>query len=426
MRLLSEKTVAQLLQAITAEQCQRLLHALTQALASLASQKGKTEPLIHQPLRSHIATKDGHVSLFMPASDTTTTGIKIVTVPGPGGDGINGVINVFSPEGRLKGLLSATEVTAFRTALATMSLLTCYQRIVPYAEHIRITIFGAGKQAEWHARLVLLVLLSLLHPLSDESGEKKSTGISISITFINRSRKRLAKLAENLAVPVLQQRYSPALREVNFLAREDTPDFELKLRSILWSTNVIFCCTPSTQPLFPQSYLDQPPPPDLTGDDEDVRRPPTMHGSGVGESDEESRKRSRFIALIGSYQPHMQEVEAATLLSGDCNTIFVDSKEACLKEAGELIMASEQGSPFELVEIAQLFSPHNDRTATASTHTITRTDSSSPEAGVRRLMPGPHNVIFKCVGMGIMDLVVAKVLLEIAEEAQLGMLVDDF
>jgi ornithine cyclodeaminase/alanine dehydrogenase-like protein (mu-crystallin family) len=388
MLLLPERTVAQLLRGITPEQFRRLLQALTQALAKFALQKeGKATPWIHQPQRSHITTKDGHVSLFMPASDTTATGIKIVTVAGKGNGGINGVINIFSPEGRLKGLLSATEVTAFRTALATMSLLTHCRHILPAQE--RIVIFGAGKQAEWHARLALLVLHA-------PDSEVKS----ISITFVNRSRERLGKLAHVLGLPELQRCY-PALREVNFLAREDTPDFEQRLRSVVSSSDMIFCCTPSTQPLFPHSYLDS-----------------TNEGGSVGKTSGDdgtsspSSSKSRFLALIGSYQPHMQEVESATLLSGEHGTIFVDSKEACLKEAGELIMA--KGQDYQLVEVAQLFSP-DDHGASAAAR-------KSPGVPVR---PG-RNVIFKCVGMGIMDLVVGKVLLEIAHEMRLGTWVGDF
>jgi ornithine cyclodeaminase/alanine dehydrogenase-like protein (mu-crystallin family) len=348
MLLLPEKDLAQLLRSLTTEQCQRILGALSNALGVLSAQElsSGSEKLIHQPLRSHIVTKDGDTSLFMPASDTSTTGIKIVAIPAHGG-GVEGVINILSPRGKLLGVLSAAEVTAFRTALATMTLFTRCESIPKK----NIIIFGSGRQAEWHARLALLLF-------SDEIE---------SITFINRGRKRLEQIANDL-FSELRQRHPKV--SMNILAKEGTPGYDTELQSVLSSSNVLFCCTPSTEPLFPSAYL---------------------------QSDTERR----FISLIGSYKPHMQEVDTETLLSGG-GTIYVDSKEACLEESGELIKA--RVSKEQLVEIGELFVPG------AQSKTV------PPARGV--------NVVFKCVGMGIMDLVVAKTLLDIAHDLGIGRAVD--
>lgn len=354
MRLLPERDISQLLRSLTQEKCGRLLNAMTQSLSSFSAQSASetSEKSIHQPLRSSIVTKGNDTSLFMPASNNTTTGIKIVTMPGDGGN-IVAVINVFTPNGKLTGLLSAAEVTAFRTALATMTLFSLYNS----GKRENIVVFGSGKQAEWHARLALLLFPQ----------EVKK------VTFVNRGRKRLEQINNGLLAE-LRQRY-PGLR-TEILAQEGTPDYAEKLQSELASSDVIFCCTPSTEPLFPYSYL---------------------------EPKGNEQWKQRFISLIGSYKPHMQEVDTQTILSGG-GKIFVDSKEACLEESGELIRAKV--SEDQLIEIGQLFTPSYGSTSVS--------------------IPDRSNMIFKCVGMGIMDLVIANTLLDIAKELNIGVEMDGF
>jgi len=353
MLLLPEKDVSQLLHRLTSTQCQELLNALTSALGAFSGEKTTScQTVIHQPIRSHIVTKAGNASLFMPVSDTSTTAIKVVTISGNGGE-LNGIINVFSPEGRLMGLLGAVEATAFRTALATMSLFTRCTSL----RKTRVVIFGSGNQAEWHARLALLLV---------------PEEVKI-ITFINRGRQRLEKLSRRL-LPQLQQRYPNVY--INILPKEGTEDFDGRLRSELSASDVIFCCTPSTEPLFPHFYL---------------------------QSTDNGAFKPRFISMIGSYKPHMQEIDSTTLLSGG-GRIYVDSKEACLEESGELIKANVRAE--QLVEIGELFVPQQ------KLEEVT--------------VPRGCNVVFKCVGMGIMDLVIGRKLLDIASESGFGNRIDGF
>ena len=353
MLLLPEKDVSQLLRRLTSTQCQELLNDLTGALGAFSGEKNKSgQTLIHQPIRSHIVTKAGNASLFMPVSDTSTTGIKVVTISGDGGE-LNGTISVFSPEGRLIGLLGAVEATAFRTALATMTLFTRCTSL----RRKRVVIFGSGNQAEWHARLALILVPEEIE----------------TITFINRGRERLDRLTRSL-LPQLQQHYPNIC--ISILPKDGTEGFDGKLRSELSASDVIFCCTPSTEPLFPHSYLQS--------TDSGVFKP-------------------RFISMIGSYKPHMQEIDSTTLLSGG-GKIYVDSKEACLEESGELIKANIRAE--QLVEIGELFVPQQ----------------KLEEVKVSR----GCNVVFKCVGMGIMDLVMGRKLLEIASESGFGAQIDGF
>lgn len=353
MHLLSEPDVSRILRNLTPQQCHILLDALSEALITVSSEttKPEGERFIHQPLRTTITTKDQNLSLFMPVSNTASTGIKIVTASQR--EGIIGVINIFSPEGRLLGLLSAAEITAFRTALATMTLFT---RCTSIAKK-HILIFGSGRQAEWHARLALLLVPSLVQ----------------RITFINRGRRRLEELEREV---IAELRASHPEVVFATLAREgsDDAEYEARLRAEVASCDVIFSCTPSTEPNFPYGYLSS-----------------------------TSGPKQRFISLIGSYKPHMCEVDSETVLSGG-GQIYVDSREACLEESGELIKAQVPGE--KLIEIGELFG---------------KLGKSQPV-----VVPEGCNVVFKCVGMGIMDLVIGKKLLDIGVEQGLGMNVDGF
>ncbi len=57
------------------------------------------------------------------------------------------------------------------------------------------------------------------------------------------------------------------------------------------------------------------------------------------------------INAIGSYQPTKREIPTETLKR---SSVFVDSKEACLKEAGDLIIPIEEGNDINLIEIGEV------------------------------------------------------------------------
>ena len=64
---------------------------------------------------------------------------------------LRGSLTIMGHDGQPTGFLNAEEVTAFRTALAS-SLLLCRR-----SQLKTLTVFGAGKQAFWHIRLALLL-----------------------------------------------------------------------------------------------------------------------------------------------------------------------------------------------------------------------------------------------------------------------------
>lgn len=347
MHLVPESDLAGLIRNLSKAQADPLLACLSDALTTYSRQQADPQATgpIQQPLRLAFNTADGNARLFMPAADAHTTGIKVVTVPRQGD--IKATISLFNEDGSLRGLLSAAEITAFRTALASMTLLTKAREV----SKKEIVIFGAGRQAEWHARLAVILF-----------GDEVS-----KITFVNRSAGRLATMFDILS-PDLRQKV-PKLELVQ-MAKDKTPENEYtdNLRQALQNAAVIHCCTPSTEPLFVRADLGP---------------------------------NTKFISLIGSYKPHMQEIDGETLLSGD-SQIFVDSKQACLEEAGEIIMAKVKEE--QLTEIGGWFAEGHDALSVSS----------------------GSNIIFKCVGMGVMDLAVAQTLLELAIAGGIGQTVDGF
>ena len=183
MRLLTGPEISAILRGLSKENATRLLDALTNGLASYSSEKIQQEdPSIHQPLRTVIQTREKNTVLVMPVSNTSTTSVKVATVPHE--RDIKGAITIYNAVGELQGVLNAAEITAFRTALATMTLLVRWN--APASPNF--LVFGAGKQAEWHIRLALLLV----------PGIKK-------VTIINRSYERLEQFHEKL-LPKLSSR----------------------------------------------------------------------------------------------------------------------------------------------------------------------------------------------------------------------------
>ncbi|KAJ5467182.1 hypothetical protein N7475_004934 [Penicillium sp. IBT 31633x] len=351
MHILSEPNVSKIFRGLTQEQCRGFISALGDSLVTITRESKPSTPesekKIHQPLRTVFSTSNDNTCIFMPVSDTVSTGIKVVTASS---SGIQGVINVFNPEGRLQGLLAAAEVTAFRTALATMTLFVRCTTI----RKENVLVLGSGRQAEWHARLALL-----LYP---EQVRR--------VTFVNRGAKRLQEMEKDV-ISELRVKYPDVVFAT--LAKEGVADYEKRLGEELAAADVIFSCTPATVPNFGFEAL-------------------------------QVNAKQRFISLIGSYKPNMHEIDTETLLSGG-GKVYVDSKSACLEEAGELITAGFGEG--QLIEMGDFLG-----------------DEGSEEKVVD--VPAGCNVVYKCVGMGLMDLVVGKKVLDVGVEMGLGIHVDGF
>ncbi|KAJ5170278.1 Ornithine cyclodeaminase/mu-crystallin [Penicillium coprophilum] len=287
-----------------------------------------------------------------------------------------GSVTLLDGESLPFALINAHELTAFRTALASLMMFNRRKKVRT------ILVFGAGTQAYWHIRLALVL-----------RGEDIRR-----VYIVNRSFERAAKL--------LQEIYQPENREwrgdVMFSAiSTDFGEYGRILKSTVRKADAIFCCTPSPEPLFPAEYLT----------------------SGEG------RQKGRLICAIGSYKAHMAEIHP-DILRDEVNVqpahrhwhkhvhrsgvIVVDSLDAAMKEAGEIIQAGIK--PKQVVELGELLMV---RDATRDAATVD--DEKSLREWSQR-----GNVIYKSVGLGLMDLVTGGDLVRLARERKLGTTVDDF
>jgi ornithine cyclodeaminase len=104
------------------------------------------------------------------------------------------------------------------------------------------------------------------------------------------------------------------------------PSPDPAVKDALLTANLIICATSSTVPLFPSSWVSD----------------------------------GTHVVLIGSYKHTMHEIDETLVRralpsnAGARSALLVDSRSACLAEAGELISAGIEGN--QLVEIGELVS----------------------------------------------------------------------
>lgn len=112
---------------------------------------------------------------------------------------------------------------------------------------------------------------------------------------------------------------------------------------------------------------------------------------------DEHLKPGAHINAIGSYKPHKREVPAESVLRAK---VFVDQVEACLEEAGDIIIPLQEGLISQdhiLAEIGEIL--NGNKPGRASAEEIT---------------------FFKSVGNAVQDLVSAAKILESARKENLG------
>lgn len=318
-----------------------------------------------------------------------------------------GLLTLLDRNGSPRAFINAEELTAFRTALASTMLFKKRANVHD------VVVFGAGKQAYWHIRLALLLRGPEIHHLN----------------IINRSFERVHGLLESLFNdPSFAEISRPKIQIITPHAKE----YERLLKATIRASSVIFCTTPSLEPLFPASYL----------------------------TNTEGRKKGRYVAAIGSYKPHMLELHPDILRQNVApdhghhhhkhaiqgGAVIVDSVEACLKEAGEVIQAGLTGH--EVVEIGELIMLRKDSEKRRRECLQRKSQEGLDESGVELgecekrkkkhkkdtkgedgglmewLMKG--NVIYKSVGLGLMDVVVGGELVVLADERGVGTRIENF
>ncbi|KAL1598576.1 hypothetical protein SLS59_006863 [Nothophoma quercina] len=318
----------------------------------------------YQPERAVIKRGD-HSSLFMPATTPAHIGVKIVGIS---------PAKPPSPDEKPKPGLQATltvcdaggKAVGVLNAAEITAFRTALGSILLYRLRKRtenIVVFGAGAQARWHIRLALIL----------RGDEIKK------ITIINRGKARTDELVAGL-------RETGVPSHVALEVKQE----EQSLEDLLVEADVVFCGVPSTTPLFPASYL----------------------------TSEKARQKTRYISAIGSYRLDMQEIDPELLkIIADPQGLFkdqvyqgkvaVDSAEGCLVESGELDRAEiRKDGMLEVGKIQEL------------------RESGSPESLEKWLEDG--FVVYKSVGVGIMDIAIGSKLLALAKEKGRGVHLDDF
>ena len=291
-----------------------------------------------------------------------------------------GMITIMDAFGNPVGILNAGELTAFRTALGATFILQRRKDV-----HT-ITVFGAGKIAYWHIRLALILRHKEIH----------------HVNIINRSFDNAIKL---------MKRFQPGhggkqeWSHVKFSAvSPEFGEYGRLLKVEVRKADVIFCCTPSRTPLFPHEFL-------------------TSH---------EGRRKGRYISAVGSYSPDMIElhpeiIKTAVKADSDHNrhhhkharqegVVIVDTLDGCLKEAGEIIQAKL--TPDQLVEVGELIMVKR------SVHKEIQAGGEGEKGLLEWLERG--NVLYKSVGLGLMDLVVGGEVVRLGRDRGVGTIIPDF
>lgn len=382
--VLSDSDVKGLLQSLDKSDVLHMTEVLNDAFWSYSS-GNESKYQLH---RQAVTRPSGQSALFMPATLPDGLSVKVVSLPPPRPPAneesnlskptLRVVLTICDSTGKGIGVINAEEFTAFRTSLGSMLLYQDRRRTE------NIVLFGAGKQALYHLRLALML---------------RGPDIQ-SITIVNRSQLRAQWLIDRLH-QMDHDGHNTSAAHVQFSvleSRSSGSDYETRLQSAIQQADVIFCTTPSTEALFPAAWL--------TSD----------HG----------RRKKRYVSAIGSYKLDMKEIDP-DLLQAITNTVLgtyipdlqhqatggviaVDSREACFLEAGEIVEAKVL--PEKIVEIGELFN-------------IRR---MADQSGQDRLSEWIKDglVVYKSVGVGIMDLVLGKALIDLARERNVGFRLQDF
>ncbi|KAM0486989.1 hypothetical protein ACHAPX_000256 [Trichoderma viride] len=458
LTVLSDEQVKDILENLSLDELEALRKTLAGALHAFSTSLG-TDGLgvFQQPHRvTTLHPESQATTLYMPSCGPSGMGCKVVSLTSgeaakdPTIQQISptGVVNLFSPDGTPIGLVHASTLTAFRTALASLCLV--YRR-----NHVKtITVFGSGMQAYWHVRLALMMRGSTVkhvniinHRFSDSAGRILKKFAVIPPEVKAREGWEAAKFT------IL----TPTFHEFNRLQKE-----------YIRNADIIYCCTPSREDLFDASIL-------------------TSH---------EGRKKGRLIVAVGSYTPEMRELPEGLLQlvtkprekghrhfhkhADEGGVIVVDTLDGVLSEAGEVIAAKI--SPTQLVELGELVMLHRmavDESESEASDVMSQTSSfseldisdrspsmntvysdmpSSPSSPTSSRSRSPFRkhfrksssnnlsekdkekqkddglsrwlrdgtVVYKSVGIGLKDLVVGTELLKLAKQKNIGTQIEGF
>ncbi|KAI1205014.1 ornithine cyclodeaminase [Annulohypoxylon truncatum] len=469
LTVLSDEQIRCLLENLSREEAEGFIYTLRNALHEYSTgTQSIADGVVHQPERTSVhSNTTGATTLFMPSYSALGHAVKVVTLSSPSSDPTlpaitpTGSVTLYSPLGPPLGFLNAKTLTAFRTALASSCLLMKRTSVRT------LTVFGSGLQAYWHIRLALML-----------RGDTIRQIYIINRRFSETARDMFKKI---YGIPTeIKQREGWDQAQFSLL----TPgygEFDRLQRDHLRAADVIYCCTPSTDDLFDASILTN---------HEGRRKGRLIVAVGSYTPQMHELPRELLLQATKSHMPghlhyHKHATEGGVIVVDTLDGALKEAGEIVdaglepkqLVELGELVMIHRLAREEEEEPLASQSSTETssisdslDKLDIASSSTAMSTVSGSSSRSPSRrgsssglslpfrrrsssqLAPDdlgqhkqsqqpqqPHgrdnhlsrwlsvgNVIYKSVGLGLMDLVVGFEIVRLAQEKGLGSHVEGF
>jgi len=372
--------------------------------------------------------------------------------------------------GKPTGFLNAEEVTAFRTALASSLLITRRSRVKT------ITVFGVGKQAIWHVRLSLLLhghTIKRVHFINREFNDRARDCLKKFIGFDTSVKKEEGWY---------QTTFDLTSTSYNEIGRV--------LKDQVRAADIIFSTTPSTQPLFDETILTNTEGRKkgrliiavgsykkhmIEIPTEVISQAVKRHGSGhhfhkhaeeggvvvvdtlacltetgelVGIQPHQSVELGELVMLehmsprpsnsasgspINSSRASLEMLEPLSLNNDSTKSLAKvfreDSMESNSSTTTSTTKSSSRKSSFtNLTKPSFNFHKRSGSAGSGSTErgSLGRKKKQSQQEDQMSRWLSSGNVIYKSVGMGLMDLVVGEDLVRLAREKGIGLNVEDF
>jgi ornithine cyclodeaminase/alanine dehydrogenase-like protein (mu-crystallin family) len=354
-----------------------------------------------------------------------------------------------SADGKPFGFLNAEEVTAFRTALAS-SLLMVRRRKVK-----TLTVFGAGKQAYWHIRLALILrgrTIRKVHLINRDFNERATGLMKAFVKFDAATKRREGWFDTTFDLTSLKY------VEVDRL-----------LKDYVRSADIIICTTPSTEPLFDHTvaigsykpHMIEVPP-------EVVRQAIKVHGHGhhfhkraeeggvivvdtldcveeAGELKQAGVPADRTVELgeivllenLVPFDIHDDdspvETDNSSRSSVDVlsptdgiSSLAVALRESAIEDGDAAPTSKGPSRKSSFSKTSSRKGSFSLRSRSSSQRPTERKKKQTEKEDQMCSWLSSGNVIYKSVGMGLMDLVVGADLVRIARAKKIGITIDDF
>lgn len=271
-------------------------------------------------------------------------------------DGLHGTLVLCDQHGFPSAFVNAAEITGYRTTLSAMILFTRREKVG------NVVVFGAGKQAMWHLRIMLGLRGSEIE----------------RVCVVNRNVERAEELVGMIRGENEEKWKSKVAFEV--VGADDGG----KLEGVLREADVVFCTTGSKKALFPASWVE-----------------------GSGKS-----AKGRYISAIGSWQADMIELESelikrAVEMGEGKGMVVVDNGIDCVENTGEIVGSGLGIESF--TEVGKVLQELEEGGSDELRKCV--------ESGL---------LVYKSVGVGLTDLAAGQALIELAREKGKGIVVSDF